>query len=220
MRKRLLWITVIMSFFALGGCRFFYRPVDWPQMRADELTVPKSEPDAASVTSSTETVVTETQTTTGQKTDKADRKAEKSSDEAVWKAAEGFYPAMNSMFAGDIGPIKAMWSQASDITYMGPYGTMQVGRPAVDAALEQEAEMKKGRKISPDEIEIGLKGDTLAYAWCVEQEEKTDEGGVVVKTKKRATNIFRLEDGDWKLIHRHTTVIENTKKPEDPNAKN
>jgi hypothetical protein len=39
-------------------------------------------------------------------------------EKAVREAAAQFYKALNSMFAGDLEPMKELWSHAEDITYM------------------------------------------------------------------------------------------------------
>ena len=44
------------------------------------------------------------------------------------KAAVGkFHEALNLLFTGDAGPIKAVWAHADDGTSMGPVGGMEVG---------------------------------------------------------------------------------------------
>src|SRR5258706_10512270 len=49
-------------------------------------------------------------------------------DEAAVKIAVAqFYAALNTMFTGDLGPMKEVWSHTDDVTYMGPGGGFQVG---------------------------------------------------------------------------------------------
>jgi hypothetical protein len=52
------------------------------------------------------------------------------------QAADRLYDALNAMFAGDLTPMKALWSHADDVTYMGPGGGLQVGWKQVLKILE------------------------------------------------------------------------------------
>ena len=47
--------------------------------------------------------------------------------QAVKAANVAFHDALNTLFTGDAAPMKAIWSHADDVTYMGPVGGMQVG---------------------------------------------------------------------------------------------
>ena len=51
----------------------------------------------------------------------------KGDEKAVRAATEQFYAALNTMFTGELGPMKDVWSHAGDVTYMGPAGGLQVG---------------------------------------------------------------------------------------------
>ena len=41
-------------------------------------------------------------------------------EKAVRETAAQFYRALNVMFAGELEPMKQVWSHAEDVTYMGP----------------------------------------------------------------------------------------------------
>ena len=53
--------------------------------------------------------------------------ASEADEGAVRHANEQFYSALNAMFAGDLAPMKKVWSHADDVTYMGPSGGFRVG---------------------------------------------------------------------------------------------
>jgi hypothetical protein len=52
-------------------------------------------------------------------------------EQLVKDAVAEFYSALNVMFTGDAAPMKAVWSHADDVIYMGPGGEMIQGWPAV-----------------------------------------------------------------------------------------
>jgi len=55
-----------------------------------------------------------------------------------------FYAAINKMFIGEIAPIKAVWSHADDVTYLGPTGQFEHGWKTVLKDWEGQAALKLG----------------------------------------------------------------------------
>ena len=58
----------------------------------------------------------------------------------------------------------------------------------------------------PADIHIML-GTDMAVACDIEQGENTNANGEVQKVSIRATNIFRKEGGQWKMIGHHTDML-------------
>lgn len=128
-------------------------------------------------------------------------------DEAGVKAAvDQFYSALNIMFTGDLEPMKNVWSHADDVTYMGPMGGFEKGWAAVLPVWEESAAMKLGGKVTPQDMEITV-GQDIAFTHNYEAGENLDKDGNPVKVSIRATNIFRKEDGQWKMIGHHTDLL-------------
>lgn len=115
--------------------------------------------------------------------------------------------AGRSFFAGDPGPIFAMWSRADDVTISGGSGSAARGWAAVKPRLEYGAAMFKGGQGSVEPVAMGESGD-LAYMVCVERGETGSAGSDGSRpVALRITEIFRREDGEWKMIHRHADAI-------------
>lgn len=132
--------------------------------------------------------------------------AETANDEKGLRAAnDQFYASLNSMLAGDLAPMEAIWSHHSDITNLGPFGGRLVGWEAVGAEFKKEAGMKLGGHVACADSVI-YAGKDLGYSICTEQGEGISAGGKPVAVSQRATNIFRLESGQWKLIHHQTDL--------------
>ena len=134
--------------------------------------------------------------------------AQKPSDNkaTVLAANASFYVALNAMLKGEIGPIEAVWSHASDITYMGPTGKFEIGWNAVLKDWKGQAAQKLGGRVNPVDIHM-FTGKDLAVVADVEQGEIPDADGKPQPLKLRATNIFRKEDGQWKMIGHHTDTL-------------
>lgn len=125
---------------------------------------------------------------------------------AVLAANARFYAALNKMFTGDLAPMKAVWSHADDVTYMGPTGEFERGWSTVLKDWEGQAALKLGGRVEPAEIQL-IAGQNLAVVNDYEQGENTNANGKVERLKLRATNIFRKERGQWKMVGHHTDSL-------------
>jgi ketosteroid isomerase-like protein len=123
----------------------------------------------------------------------------------VKQAATNFYAALNTMFTGDVAPMLETWSHAADVIYMGPNGGMKVGWAQVQPTWEAQAAMKLGGKVEPSDMHIVL-GDDLAITQNYEKGSNTINGKLTT-VSIRATNVFRKENGVWKMIGHHTDLI-------------
>ena len=127
-------------------------------------------------------------------------------EQGVRQAVAQFYTALNTMFTGELGPMKEVWAHANDVTYMGPGGGFQVGWDQVLAEWEAQAAKKLGGKVEPADIRITA-GQDLAIVSDIEKGENTNAAGKVEKVSIRATNLFRKERGKWKMIGHHTDLL-------------
>ncbi|HRK62529.1 MAG TPA: nuclear transport factor 2 family protein [Candidatus Omnitrophota bacterium] len=132
--------------------------------------------------------------------------AENDPADAVQAAADQFYVALNAMFTGDSEPMKAVWSHADDVTYMGPAGGFQKGWLNILPIWEETAAMKLGGKVTPEHMQMTL-GQDVAITHNYEVGENFDQDGNLQQVSIRATNIFRKEDGEWKMIGHHTDLL-------------
>ncbi len=117
-----------------------------------------------------------------------------------------FYAALNTLFKGDSGPMEAMWSHADDVTYMGPMGGSLKGWPEVKRIWAQQAAMKLGGKVEPKHV-TAVVGHGMALVTNIEWGENPHMASGPEKVDIRATNVYRWEDGAWKMIHHHTDLL-------------
>ncbi len=126
--------------------------------------------------------------------------------EAVEQATAQFYTSLNTMFTGDAGPMQEVWSHADDVTFMSPTGGFQVGWNAVRESWEAQAALKLGGKVEPNEMRVTV-GSDLAFTQCYEKGNNLDAEGRTMEVSIRATNLFRKENGTWKMIGHHTDLL-------------
>jgi ketosteroid isomerase-like protein len=117
-------------------------------------------------------------------------------------AAADFYAALNALFQGELAPMAEVWSHADDVTYMGPDGGFQVGWKEVLAEWEKQAAMELGGRVEPEGTRI-IRDRDLAVTHNFERGENVNTGGMPGSVSIRATNLFRKENGTWKMIGHH-----------------
>ena len=132
--------------------------------------------------------------------------AAEADEQAVREAAAQFYVALHALFTGDVGPMTQVWSHAADVTYMGPGGGFEVGWQKVRANWEAQAAMKLGGKVEAADMRITV-GQDIAVTHNYEKGENTNARGEPQKVSIRATNVFRKEGGQWKMIGHHTDLL-------------
>jgi PAS domain S-box-containing protein len=132
------------------------------------------------------------------------------SEKEVLAANDQFYAALNKLFTGDMKPMTEVWSHANDVTYMGPVGGFQVGWSAVHKEWEAQAAMKLGGKLEASKMQVTV-GRDLAVVSNIENGEDLNMNGEICVVSIRATNSFRKEHEQWKMIGHHVDLLSQMK---------
>ena len=125
-----------------------------------------------------------------------------SSEGDVRDASKKFYAALNKMVNGDSSDIAEVWSHGGSVTTMHPIGGRQVGWDAVAESFAQVAKLCSGGKVALTDQIIQVVGD-MAYEVGHEDGDVT-VGSHPVVLDHRVTNVYRREDGAWRMVHHHT----------------
>ena len=125
-----------------------------------------------------------------------------SSEDDVQAASRRFYKALNKMVNGDSSSMADAWSHGASVTALHPVGGRTVGWEAVAASFAQVAGMSSGGKVELKEQVIQVGGD-MAFEIGFEDGSLTMAGEPVV-IDHRVTNVYRQEDGGWRMVHHHT----------------
>ena len=126
-------------------------------------------------------------------------------EQSVLSALETFYGALNTLFTGNGAPMKAAWSHAADISYMGPDGLHMIGWDQIGPLWENVAAAKLGGQVSAQDVHVVI-GGTMALVTCVERGENVINGKPQT-VEIRSSTVFRQEDGVWKVIHHQTDLL-------------
>ena len=127
----------------------------------------------------------------------------------IESAIKASHLALASIIRGDESGYLALFSHADDVTLGNPFGPYGRGRKSVEERLAIAAsKYAEGRVTSVDFIAEYV-SDSLACVVEVESGEAKFEGGdTMVPLSVRVTSLFRLEDSDWKLVHRHADPLQ------------
>ena len=79
----------------------------------------------------------------------------------------------------------------------------QTGWADVSQAIRRVASVYSRSSVVDFEVVASGVGGDLAYVVGYEQAASAVAGGADEKLTLRVTQVYRREDGDWKLVHRH-----------------
>jgi len=123
------------------------------------------------------------------------------------------YAAMAKVANGDISEIKTLYSHADDATSFYGWGGYEKGWQAVSKRWDWAGRQFKGGSVSYENVTTVVSSE-LAYTTDIETFEARMEGmEKPARWANRVTHIFRLEDGEWRLVHRHANRLEDQYAP-------
>jgi ketosteroid isomerase-like protein len=118
------------------------------------------------------------------------------------------HAAETALHDGDAGPRTAMWSHTDPVTVFGavfsPIGWAEVGPMFEDLA----AGFSDCRSCEWEVVAADVRQD-LAYVLAIERTTASVRGSPPTSYVLRSTTIFRREDGDWKIVHRHADPVDD-----------
>ena len=126
-------------------------------------------------------------------------------EDEIRQASEQFYEALNRMLNGDLEPMMEVWSHGSDVATMHPLGGRETGWEEVRANWEQVAQGFSDGQVSLEDLVVVPLSEDVAYTLGTEHGQAT-LGDETVSIDWRATNIYRREAGEWKMVLHHTDV--------------
>ena len=125
---------------------------------------------------------------------------------------------IDSISSGNSTLVKENASQSDDITIMGAFGGYEKGWKQVGARYDWAAAQMKGsqpKKTKIQYIEIVVSADlafTVAIGSTIQGATNSEKDPTL-----RVTEIFRKENGSWKLLHRHADPLIEKKAPSSLN---
>ena len=104
---------------------------------------------------------------------------------------------------GDTGPRMNLWSKNDPGTLFGAIGMSQSGWNKLSETFTWVASRFSDVSRFHFDVEVlGVDGG-MVYTLCFERFNESIAGRPVEPVLVRMTHIYRREDGDWKIVHRH-----------------
>ena len=122
-------------------------------------------------------------------------------EDEVRAASDEFYAALNRMLAGDARSLGDIWSHSATVTALHPIGDWHVGWDEVKSSFDKVAKASTGGQVSISDQLIRVTGD-MAYEVGMEHAQFAIAGQPLT-VHSRVTNIYRREQGAWKIVHHH-----------------
>ncbi len=121
---------------------------------------------------------------------------------------EEYHRALGAFVKGDPEPVKKLFSRRDDVTLANPLGPPARGWNQVEEALDRAAsQLHGGEPIRSVRISEVVTED-LAYTLEIERTGiKAGGSDNIAPVSLRVTTIFRREDDEWRIVHRHADPI-------------
>jgi ketosteroid isomerase-like protein len=124
-------------------------------------------------------------------------------DDSLAQTIERHAAATTGVRNGDPAPFLAQLSRRDPVTLFPASQPAQVGWEDVTRAIRKVASVYSGSaEVRVDVLASGVSGD-LAYVVGYERAASSVEGGAPEEVALRVTQVYRREDGEWRLVHRH-----------------
>ena len=124
----------------------------------------------------------------------------------VLKANENFYKAFN---ANDLDAMKKVWSSNENVTCIHPGWNPLNGFEPIMKSWEGIFKNSGNMNIEASGVSV-LASEDLAWVSCVEKLYTIATNGVLA-SEVFSTNLFKLEEGSWKMIMHHASPIASLK---------
>jgi ketosteroid isomerase-like protein len=122
--------------------------------------------------------------------------------EAVIAANARFYRALG---AADLEAMSNLWLHTGAAACVHPGWPILEGWEAIHASWEAIFQNQGQFRVWPSDVTVHLEG-SLAWVTCTENID-TSRQLTDVLVQAQATNIFRLSDGQWKMVHHHASPL-------------
>jgi ketosteroid isomerase-like protein len=126
-----------------------------------------------------------------------------------------YHVGMNEFMRGSCEGVKPLFSRSPEVTLGNPFGPIAKGWDRVADAMERAAlNYRDGEATGFDNFSTVV---TAEMAYLVEVERLRAKVGEREETSDlalRVTTILRLEEGDWRIVHRHADPITSDRPPE------
>lgn len=132
-----------------------------------------------------------------------------------WDAAMArLLAAQRDFLNGDASGLQRLYSHREDVTVMGGFGGFERGWAEVGPRLAWAASHFHGGDYNQEDISATVGADHACLVSIERWARRPAPGGSPVPVMAlRVTQTFRLEDDEWRLVHRHADELVEKHEP-------
>ena len=134
--------------------------------------------------------------------------------EPVFEANRNFYAALGRR---SFAQMEACWSHADDVACTHPGWHRLDGWDEVARSWQAIFTNSRAWRVRSESERVLRSGD-LAVVFCIENLEAVGAQGD--PARMQATNVFRREDGVWKMVHHHASPMPEVETREEEDTIN
>jgi ketosteroid isomerase-like protein len=125
--------------------------------------------------------------------------------------------AEEALSKGNVEPRLALWSRRDPVSLMGAWGPNKTGWAELERIFGWVAErlgstQKIDFRYDVDVADVSSDGQ-MAYTVGFERFNEVPPDGEKKPWTVRVTHVYRRENGEWKIVHRHGDVAPNDESP-------
>ena len=116
--------------------------------------------------------------------------------------------AEEAMIHGDVEPRMEMWSRRDPVSLLGARGPNKTGWEEVSRIFRWFAQRLRSATYTDFrfDVEVADVSGDMAYSVGYERFNWIVDGCPPEPYTVRVTHVYRREDGEWKIVHRHADV--------------
>jgi ketosteroid isomerase-like protein len=121
-----------------------------------------------------------------------------------------------ALVQGDLEPRLALWSRRDPLSLFGAWGPCKTGWGEISGIFRWVASRFSDGVTRSDfhyDVEVADVSGDMAYTVGFERFNATREDGAVEPVTVRVTHVYRREDGEWKIVHRHGDLAPEDQSP-------
>jgi ketosteroid isomerase-like protein len=116
----------------------------------------------------------------------------------------------------DVEPRLRLWSRRAPVTLFGALGPNRSGWEELSRTFHWVADRFSGQRVTNFrwEVEVADVSGDLGYTVGYERFDVSRDGGPVESVTLRVTHVYRREEGEWRIVHRHGDFAPVDESPE------
>jgi ketosteroid isomerase-like protein len=115
--------------------------------------------------------------------------------------------AAKAYVKGDSSLLEQVSERSEPATLFGPRGDRQQGAEKVTSVYNRDAALFKAGETSIEVLQLNASSEIAYWAGIQRATVKVEGKEDPVEFNLRVTELFRLERGEWKLVHRHADQL-------------